>query len=310
MKKIFYLFLTIIFIFFWTIFVDIKEVLILYSNVNWLWVLVAVLMGIVQAFLASNKLRLLFSPLKKLSFLYVLALSYLGAFASLILHFSGGGFLMTYLLGKKLKTSYSTVFSIILVDFLIGVLINFIIAFLGIYFFISKDTYASNFRNILILFIAILAISIIFSVYLTRSLDKFRKGILILINSKNVLLKAFLISIVVQGLGLLSFYLYFKAFEITPPVLSFIFASAIFYLLNLIPGIPAKLGQHELIGLITFPALLNIKAEIILSVVLLSHVIGITLIIAEGLIATYYLNFSFDFLYKILKKMPRNVRKN
>jgi len=311
MRKIFYLLLTLFFIFLLFYFVDVKQAVSLIPGAKWHFILFSVILGIIGSLLIAFRLKILFSIVGEIPILYIWLLSYVGALASLILPFSVGGFAMAYFLSKKLKASYAKTLAILFVDFVLGVLLVFVLALFAVWHFSQKKLLTIKPGDLNGLFLPLLlAILFSFLILIFKSklrlmenlLIRVKRGISLFSQSKIVLGKAVILTLILALLGLIQSYFFFMAFGIFPPVVDFLLASSLLGALNLIPGVPAKIGQFETLGVLTLPYLLNLDKNQVFAVLLTSHLISIILLLVLGGFSIYLLKLDINFIKNLRLK--------
>lgn len=308
MRKIFYLLLTLFFIFLWFRLVNVREAVILTLRANIFYIVLAAMLGFVQSFLSSLRLKTLLSIIGKVSILYIWPLSFIGALISLIFPFSIGGFAMTYFISRKLKTSYPKTFSILFVDYILPVLLTLALALLALLYFSQKKVIAirtDSLLNMNLLIIFGLIILILFSFFKLR-ISFFKKlftglkrGFNLFSNAPLILGKAASLTLLVAILGFIQFYLYFIAFGMYPNAIAFLLANSLFGVLGLIPGAPTKLGQYETLGVLTLPYLLSLDKNSVFAALLTAHMISISSVLIVGLFSTYYMKIDVSLIRKM-----------
>lgn len=297
-KTIFYTLLAVFFIALWFYFVDLNKVIILIRKVNLIWIFLALALLFIQNYIAAVRLKILFLLYGKLPALKLMNLGYITGVASLITSLPTGGMSMVYLVKKKLAISYSKSLGVFLVSYFVDMFFTVLIAGLGVLYFIFYDKFPaasfnpfffsmiifiSGFIALMLLILSSFKLIKISALKNTRFFHRLQeiiysliKAILQVLGSRKILLGTIFVTVIIEIVGYIHFWLYFQAFGVHVPLFKFILASSIFGVLNIMPGIPAKLGQQELFSLITLPFLLNLDPNIVLAVTLFNHVVGIT----------------------------------
>lgn len=313
MRRIFYTILTLIFVFIWFHLVDVGEAVGRVRDVNLTFVFWAIGLGLVSSLIGALRLKTLVSIFGQVSLIYLWFLGWLGAVISLIFPFSIGGFAMAYFISRKLSISYKKAFSILFVDFFLGVLLIFFFAGFAIPFFSYKKLISVNFSdlNSWYILLAVTFLIVITLVFVTTNKGiKFikglkrevKEGIRIFSGTKAILIRVVFITLIIAFFGLFQAYFYFLAFGLNPPILDFMLANSLFGVLGLIPGAIAKIGQYETFGVLTLPYLLNLPKERVFAVLLVSHAISITSIAILGVISAYYLKIDRGLITKLRRK--------
>lgn len=313
MRKSFYIFLTIGFIFFWFYLVDFAKVVKILQQASLQFIVYAIFIGIIITVLTNLRLQAIMSLIgQRIPFIYLLTVNFFTSLLSTIFPFSAGGFVLAYLLAKKIKQSYIRVFSLLFFDYLLVVVPIVLLGPIAVYYFLTQgiitlalDTISWN-SILLIVVFSILALTILGFIY--RKAEKIKnqaKSLFsLLLQSKVVLFQVALLTVVMVFFGNLSSYLYFLAFDMHPNIIAFVLAGALIGILNILPGTPMKIGQQEVIGVLTLPYLLHVDKDRIFAMLLVSHVIGIVITILCGIWAQYVLGFDLTMLKKFegLKK--------
>lgn len=114
--------------------------------------------------------------------------------------------------------------------------------------------------------------------------------------------KPAVITLVVFLLGKLQFYFLFLAFGLKINVVEFILAASLVSTLELLPsGIPMKLGQSEVFGILILPYLLGVDKNIVFSLLLLQRAVSIGLVAVFGFL-------SLNFLGLDIRSVKRHIR--
>lgn len=309
MRKIFYVLLTLGFIFLWFRLVDLKEAALAIENVKWSFVLIAIVLALANSLFGALRLKTLLSVISDIPVSYIWGLGYTTSLISLLFPFYLGGLSFAYFIAKKIKSSYAKAFSLIFIDFFIGVLIISLLAVLAFFYFSKKNLLVLNpnvFNNQIGLFLLAVALAFIGAVVLKPKLKIFenllkriKRGILLF--NKKIVLKVVILTFIMLVLGTSSSYLYYLAFKMRPPIVDFLLASSLFGLLSMIPGAPTKIGQYETFGVLTLPFLLNLDKNAVFAVLVVSHAISIFTTSALGVFSLYYLKIDREVLKNISK---------
>jgi uncharacterized membrane protein YbhN (UPF0104 family) len=243
------------------------------SNIG--FIILAVTIGTLSSILISLRQKYLFKIVKKdVSLLYLWLAGAASMLASLIAPFYTGSLTFAYFISKKTKVSYPKIFGIVLLDFIIAMIFAVIFGFIGaIVWGVTKPLAA-------IIFLLLTLALVIFIVK-----NKSFKVIKTLLKERKLIYKSLAISFLIFILGNIEGYLFFLAFNIHLNLFYYVLATSLFGLLNLIPGLPAKLGQFELLGTLSYWYLLGVDKIQIGAVLLTQHLILLGISIVVGVVA-------------------------
>ena len=302
MRKIFFVLITVFFIILLFRLVNVREAIDLIFKANLLLVALATIIGVFQTYIATFRMKILVSIIAKVNIFYFFWMGYLTSLLSTVFPFFVGGFSFALLLSKKIKTSYPKAFSIVLIDFGFGVVVTLVLAIISILYFGSRRILkisSAGFGNIFLIALFVLAISVMVFLLSHKKKNfvnlftKIKKGIALFAESKEILVKAALLTFPITFLHFISLYLFFLAYGIKPNFVDFIFATSLLSTLNLIPGAIAKIGQYETLGVLTLPYLLSLDKNVVFSALLLQHAISLVTIGTLGVISAFYLRSEF-----------------
>jgi hypothetical protein len=137
--------------------------------------------------------------------------------------------------------------------------------------------------------------------------DLFREIITVgklLLQSKLTLLCAICLIAIITIIGFIQSYLYFLAFSVKPSLIDLSLAISLFGIVNMLPGIPFKIGQFEATGVLLLTYLLHINKNILFSVLFIQHAAGITFSIIAGWVALLLLHL------RIRNMIPKRIYNN
>lgn len=306
-KKIISILLVLLVIILWFYFIDVETVFLYFGQIKVRWVLAAILLSLLHTFLSAYKLSIFLNLIKKLSPFYIWGLLYIGAVISLLSSFPAGGFSMAYLLKTKTNVGYHKIVCILLVDYIVNILITLGIAMAGISYFIYygkiKIPLVSIDTGFYILsglsFIIIISKYVLTRIELNKYLffkklyviySQYKTGIMLYANKPRIIFQAIIlafINVLISGIMMVAYY---KAFAAEINYLHLVFSINILSLLNTLPGLPFKLGQYELLSVITLPVLLNVDKNLIFSVAFVEHAINLSVSLLFGFTAVYFLH--------------------
>lgn len=313
MRKILIVLTTVFFILLLLKLVNIREAIVLISAANTPLVILAIIAGVFQTYLAAFRMKVLVSIITKIKISYFFWMGYLTSLVSTVFPFFVGGLSFAFLLSRKIKSSYTKAFGIALADFLFGISTILVLGAISLFFFGSKKlvlTAHIDFERLILIILLVLGASAApFFIgkkvaYLESIFSEVKKGIVLFSNSKLILTEALLLTLPITLLHFISLYLFFLALGIKPNFVEFILAASLLSILNLIPGAIAKIGQYETFGVLTLPYLLSLDKNVVFSVLLLQHAVSLVLIVVFGAISAYYLKEDFVNLRKIIIKIP------
>lgn len=289
-------------VFIWLKLVDVSQLVVLISQVELIWLVPILIILIGILFLSVYRFQLLLKPEFRVPYFYLMKLNVVGSIASIFAPANAGGFLRAFLLKSKVKSSYSSVFGYILADFLVSVLTALLMGIFGlVYFGFVKNIFPSD--SVILIPVLIIAAGFIFlskpkwgkvltnfliinlspvrfRKRLKSAVDDFWKAYINLSSDLPKLALIFSISFTMHLLFGVSIYFLFRSFGVFPSILSVVLANSIFSFINIIPTVPAKVGQYELVGLLVFTNLLNLETNLVGAATLLSHVFGLTFILS------------------------------
>lgn len=306
-KKVLSFLLGIIVIILWFYLVDIEAVFTYLDQINGWWIIVAITLSLLHTFISAYKLTIFLNLIKKLSTFYIWGLLYIGAVVSLLTSFPAGGFSMAYLLKTRTKIGYHKIVGILLVDYMVNVLVTIIIAFVGILYFIYSGKLIMPFvsldKNFYIIIglgiIGLTFINVLLKTLLKRNIffnklfvmySQYRKGIILYKNNWNIIMHAIILACINASIGGLMIVTYYKAFSVDINYIHVLLSINILSLLNTLPGLPFKLGQYELLSVITLPTLLSIDKNLVFTVAFIEHSINLSISFLLGFIAVYFLH--------------------
>lgn len=268
MKKVIYIALTLFFIISLYYLVDFKLVFKLIAKANIFLIILATVIGIVNSYLVALRFKTVFTFVRDIKVSYFWALSYIGSFVSTVFPFSLGGFSMAYFLSKKAKINYKKSLMMIIVDFAIGVSPIIFLAPIAYWYFLNNPIFL------------LVSIFFIFFVFLT---------------TKNPpLIKSFLISLFIFIISNLQFYLFLRAYNLTPNFFDFILANSLLGILSFIPGAPGKVGQYETFGVLTLPHLLNLNVDAVFTAMLSMRLVSTLMTFIFGYLSLYLLKVNLN----------------
>jgi uncharacterized membrane protein YbhN (UPF0104 family) len=273
-KKVFYILITGFFIVLWLRLVNLHEMAGLIGKANWFLVATSIVLSIFAGILVAYRQKLLFGIINvDVSLAFLWSRAYLAGLSTVLLPFFTGGFVFAHLVAKKIKTSYVKTFSIIFADFSLGIMT------LVLFGCIAAIRWGLNKPVILLAFFGLVSVLII-----VVFRQRLKAVIKLLTKNKLILIRSLGLTFIIYFLGILQSYIFFLAFNLTPGFFDFVLASALFGILNLIPGAPTKLGQYEALGVLSFGYLLNMDKTVVSAVFLTQHIATLTLTIGLGLI--------------------------
>jgi uncharacterized protein (TIRG00374 family) len=311
MRNFVRLLIALVFIGLWFHLVDIEKAMYLIKGVEWNFVIVAVLVGLIRSFLRAFRLKILLSIISPISTWYAFGMSYISAAISTIFPTYIGGFSISYLLKNKLKTTYKKALAVVFLDFIVGVLFTIILAIIAVFYFYKKEILLSNYETQiqLVLFVLLVSGAVLliviykkYALFIKGIFQRIKKSVLLFSKSQKILIRAVFLTIIVSLLMFLQSYLYFSALGLRPPILVFILAISIFNFLNLIPGVFAKIGQYETLGVLSLPYLLNIDKTAVFSTLLIQHIVNVSITLCAAAISIYFLKLELKFLKKLRYK--------
>jgi len=309
-RKIFFVFITVFFIFLLFRLVNVREAIDLVFTANISFIVLATIIGIFQTYLAAFRMKILVSIIAKVNISYFFWMGYLTSLISTALPIFVGGFSFAYFISKKIKSSYPKAFSIAFVDFSFGVLITLVLAIISILYFGSKRLLKisdAGFGKIFMIILFILAISIVVFLVSYKKKNfgnlssKIKRGVALFTRSKEILIKATLLTLPITFLHFISLYLFFLAYGVNPDLVDFILATSLLTFLNLIPGAIAKIGQYETFGLLTLPYLLNLDKNTVFAALITSHAVSIITIFILGSFSLYHLKVHSEVIKNVSK---------
>lgn len=313
MRKAFYFLLTLAFIALLFRLVDVGEGVALLKNANWSFILIAFALGLLSSFLSATRLRVLLGVFADVNIVYLWMATYVSALISLVFPLSIGGFALSYILSKKLKLSYKKTLGVIVIDYFLGVLVLALLSIVALPYFYFKGKLSFNYvigdRLYILVLLALMILGVllmlgsrggVFSQLKRKYLDKL---VNLYSHSRRILYRALLLTLFVAVVGLAHFYLYFLAFDIRVNIFDFAFSNALFGALSVTPGAPAKIGQLEAIGVLTFPYLLGIEKTKVFAALLAKRLISILTILILGSASMYYLKLDKNIFRKIREKL-------
>lgn len=300
----------------WFYLVDIEAVLLYLDQINGWWILVAISLSLFHTFLSAYKLTLFLNIIKKISTFYIWGLLYIGAVVSLLTSLPAGGFSMAYLLNTKTKIGYRKIVGILLVDYMVNVLVTICLALIGILYFIYSGKLglpiiSMDVRFYIFLglgFIGLICIIVLSKVPSKRNVfyskllfmySQYRKGIILYKNNWKIFVKTTFLAGINAFISGLMIVAYYKAFSINLNYINVVLSINILSLLNTLPGLPFKIGQYEILSVITLPTLLSVDKNLVFTVAFIEHTINLSVSFLLGFIAVYFLHgelFSSVFL--------------
>jgi len=300
----------------WFYLVDIEAVLLYLDQINGWWILVAISLSLFHTFLSAYKLTLFLNIIKKISTFYIWGLLYIGAVVSLLTSLPAGGFSMAYLLKTKTKIGYRKIVGILLVDYMVNVLVTICLALIGILYFIYSGKLGLPIISMDVKFYIFLGLGFIGLMYiivlskvpskrnvffskLLFMYSQYRKGIILYKNNWKIFVKATILAGINAFISGLMIVAYYKAFSINLNYINVLLSINILSLLNTLPGLPFKIGQYEILSVITLPALLSVDKNLVFTVAFIEHTINLSVSFLLGFVAVYFLHgelFSSVFL--------------
>lgn len=252
-----------------------NQVYLLIKESNFGFIVLAVTIGIISSFLVALRQQFLFKIVKRdVSIIYLWLAGSASMLASIIAPFYTGSLTFAYFISKKTKVSYSIIFGIVLLDFIVGISFTLFFGFIGVIVWgVTKPLAA-----IIFLIITVALVIFIFK-------NKSFKVIKTLVKERKLIFKSLTVSLLLFVLGNIEGYLFFLAFNIRPNPFYYVLATSLFGLLNLIPGLPTKLGQFELLGTLSYWYLLGVGKVQISAVLLTQHLILLGISIVVGVAA-------------------------
>lgn len=300
----------------WFYLVDIEAVLLYLDQINGWWILVAISLSLFHTFLSAYKLTLFLNIIKKISTFYIWGLLYIGAVVSLLTSLPAGGFSMAYLLKTKTKIGYRKIVGILLVDYMVNVLVTICLALIGILYFIYSGKLGLPIISMDVKFYIFLGLGFIGLMYiivlskvpskrnvffskLLFMYSQYRKGIILYKNNWKIFVKATILAGINAFISGLMIVAYYKAFSINLNYINVLLSINILSLLNTLPGLPFKIGQYEILSVITLPTLLSVDKNLVFTVAFIEHTINLSVSFLLGFVAVYFLHgelFSSVFL--------------
>jgi uncharacterized membrane protein YbhN (UPF0104 family) len=313
LKKFFYIIFTIILIGVWFYLIDFNIIRSIIYNVNWFYIFLATILGLIFSLLGSWRLKYLLSLVGEIPFKYVWSISNIGALISLISPFSLGGIMMPYIIAKKLRSSYIKIFPLIVLDAYISLPVGIILSIFAIIYFLKQRRIISSFSFetpivliisilVLIFFTGVFMAYLFFKQTIRKTFIQLSQKIKILLDKKSLFKRIILITLMMNIIGALSFYLYFLAFQMNPNIIDFILATNLLGILNIISLTPFKLGQYETAGILTLPYLLHLDINRVFTLLIISRALSLLTIILTGLFAIYLLRFEANVVGKLFRR--------
>lgn len=280
-------------------FLDFKTIIKSISDIHWSWLVFAFALGFIYAIVQVFRLKLLLNLVTDISFFPILSMSYISALFSIILTYSGG-FALAYYIAKKTKSSYSLIFTIFLIEFVLAQIPMVILGGVGLVYFTQEKLFIVESGNIvkffvLSFFLLLLGLGFFYLIikikrnFIKTRLRKIKEGYHFLARKKFALFSVILLTLLMIMIASVQTYLYFIAFNLHPPFFDLLLAVNVFGILRLIPGIPTKLGQDEALGILTLPYLLNLDTNAVFALLLVTHIISLVIAIVMGFIFLYFL---------------------
>lgn len=295
-------------------FVDFSKAFVFIFSADYKFLIFAVSLSVVFSFFSTWRLKVLLSVIGDIPFWYLWGLGYVGAFISIIFPFSAGGFIVTYILSKKLQVSYIKLFSLLFIDFLLNYVINIILAPFAAWYFLQKHliSIAPNEGEIIFLSAGILITCVVFFLVKSKIHAFVLKAKVYIASIKKIFSKKrefvylsfrlFLLTVCIGGIGVLQNYSFYLAFNLAPPIIDFILANSIFVLTTLLPGIPLRLGQYETFGVLTLPYLLKLDSTAVFATLATSHFLSYAISSVLGIFSLYYLKIDLRLYKKMIAK--------
>ncbi|MFC1711410.1 flippase-like domain-containing protein [Patescibacteria group bacterium] len=297
-KTFFYFTLALFFCWFWFRLIDWPQLVSFLEKANLIFLIPILLLMIGNSLLSSWRFKILMQPVGKASVFYFWRINLIGSLTSLIIPFRAGAFLRTYLFKNKFASSFSTCFAISFLDSLIVLfpLVLFSPIFFlpglilfGLFWFFGRS---QTFRRLILSLIKKSPLGKDLKKRGLRLLVNFKKSFVMVSKKREILVLPFFLSILGYFLKALGMYLFFWMLGARVEFFSLLMALATFSLSNLIPGLPVKIGQYELFGLLIFTFFIPVDKNLVAAVLLLSHFIGITFVLAAGFLSILSLRFN------------------
>lgn len=317
-RAVFYLFLVLLCLFIFLKTINFSKVIEILQSANWYLILFTFFLSIIASILAAFRFKILLSVLGDVSTWYVWKMSYVSSFISYFTSLTyAGGFAMNYFYAKKLKTPYLQTISVMFIDHVFTISSTLLFCSWAVLYFIQKKIYLvqiTEHDNKIIFGIAVTGILLCFLIfkkyrYLLSS-ERFQQTIdtfLLILKSKRIIAISFGTFFLILLINLTQMYLTLLAFNLHPPILDYFLAMNLLNIVNMIPGLPAKIGQYEAAGVLSLSFLLNINKDKVFSLLLVSHVIAIVIIFVAGILSMYYLKLDIAMIQKIAAlKIPLN----
>lgn len=315
MRMVIYILLTLFFILLLVHFIDFRVVIASIMHVQWRYILLSTILGMMTSFATAYRLQMLLGIIKKLPLLFVWGTGNVAGLLSTLLPFSAGGFITSYIVSKKLKSSYSKTLSIFFIDYILSFILSIVLFPIALVFFLNRKLLSITYDDSQI--VALFAVLIIISVgilitarqkFFRVVVQKLKKVANLLKSNLSVVVNALLITVVFGLVGAMQSYLYFVAFGLYPGIIDFILASSILTVINLIPGAPMKIGQYETFGVLTLPYLLALDTNKVFAMLLTQRAVSILIIFLQGFISLHILHVDLRFLIQMTKLQANKQR--
>jgi len=298
---------SVFFIFLWFRLVDFRQAIGLIKQTRWLLIVLAIFFGLIYSLFSIWRLKVLLAIFGNISFWYLWLASWFSGLISLIFAFSLGGFGFAYLIAQKGKISYKKAFAILLVDYLIGIFLTFFFGAIALVYFGQKKLLSIKPELGSIFFIGgLLIILAIFLILLLRkksglvkkSAAKLKSFLALFLSLRSVWGSVAILTLLMILIGFFQSYLFFVAFRMKPAILPLFLTGSLLGILNLLPGVPGKIGQYETFAVLTYPYLLGLDKEAVFAAFLLQHLISLSLTFVFGGAALYFLKLNLSLIRK------------
>ncbi|KKQ13721.1 MAG: hypothetical protein US28_C0046G0006 [Candidatus Daviesbacteria bacterium GW2011_GWA1_36_8] len=288
-KKLLFILLNLLLLVIWIRIIDLNAFLNSFKGTEYVYIIISTFLGIITSLIISFRQKILIkSAGKNISVFFLWSRGFITSIASILLPFFSGGLLIAFLIAQKTKLKYLTVFSLLIIDFLLGLTISFFFAAIAtIKWGIDNPLVLIGFGGLVLFFITVV-------IFTNR--DKFKN--IVKFNSKTIF-KISSLTIVIFILGMIQSYLYFVAFNLHIDLIDFILATSVFGILGLLPGLPFKLGQYEFMGVISYVFLLGLNKDVVSAVLLTQHLVSITVSFAVGLLFVNLLGINLKKLRRV-----------
>lgn len=273
----------------WLRLVEVERMVELIRLMEWRWLGWSLAVLGLSLVLSVVRLQLLLGVEVKAGFRYLLKLNVIGQAASVVAPANAGGFLRGYLLKKKFKRSFSIMFGVVLVDFLMSVGVSLVVGLLALGWFLQQLVWVGLAGLVLVL-----GVGLMLSPELVKKWWRFKAGkqqvddlVRVLVKLKQApmrLMAAGMVSgLILLSLGLMM-WLVVRGLGGEVSVWRLVLAHSVVGLVSLVPGIPAKIGQYELAGLMALSGLVGLDVSLAGTATVLTHMLMVSVSMGLGMI--------------------------